>query len=194
MHGRSRRWFHPVALQTMSDLARSPRWMRFADHKHPRFDGGIAVIGAAMRPARMIGERPIPGKCTAQPLVADIRTNPEPPAQLSPVCPLLCCKPDKLTPLIHHRHLVPWHGKASLTGSIPSILMCQLCLRTPVSDLSGPNIHAGHPVRRGFSAPSLTPLEYWIALSSRATTRDDAAPLKSTSPPRTSARHGRPAA
>jgi hypothetical protein len=60
----------------------------------------------------------------------------------------LCCKPDKLTPLIHHRHLVPWHGKASLTGSIPSILMCQLCLRTPVSDLSGPNIKAG---RRDFT-------------------------------------------
>ena len=28
----------------------------------------------------------------------------------------------------------------------------------------------GHPVRRGFSAQALRPLEYWIARSSRATT------------------------
>src|ERR1700730_9780916 len=30
--------------------------------------------------------------------------------------------------------------------------------------------HAGDPVRRGLSAQSLLPLEYWIARSSRATT------------------------
>ena len=33
-------------------------------------------------------------------------------------------------------------------------------------------LHAGHPVRRGFSAQALASLEYWIARSSRAMTGD----------------------
>jgi hypothetical protein len=58
----------------------------------------------------------IEGALPRQPLVPDIRAYPEPPAQLPPVHALLHRKANELAPLIHYRHLSPWHGKPPEKG------------------------------------------------------------------------------
>jgi hypothetical protein len=53
------------------------------------------------------------GLPSTKPFIARVRVNTEPSAKLPPVRSLLHRKPHKLAPLIHHRHLTPWHGLAS---------------------------------------------------------------------------------
>jgi len=90
-----------------------------------------------MRSARPISQLPIAGLPARQPLVANVSTNTEPSAQLSPVRSFLQSQLHKLTSLIHHRHLVPGHGRPPESDQSNPSWMCQSCLRTPVSDLSG---------------------------------------------------------
>src|SRR5581483_10917313 len=134
--------------------------MRLADANNPCFGGRITVIGAAMRPPRSVRQRSIAGQRAAQPLVTNIRTDPETPAQLPPIDALTHRQPDKLTTLIHYRHLSPWHGRLP-NRSLPAIVMCQPCLRTPVSGLCGPNIQPGDPVAPVTMGPTAA-AGYWM--------------------------------
>src|SRR5262245_35234698 len=103
---------------------------------------------------RAIGELPI-GFPAAQPLVTGVRVDPEPPAQLAPVHPLLHCQPNKLTPLIHDRHLAPRHGWPPCSR-IHAMMICRPCPRTPVGDVSGLYNEPGHP-RLAYAAKTWMP-------------------------------------
>ena len=110
VHRRSRRTAHPIALQTADDLAGSPGRMGIAHLKHPPLDRGLAAPRAPVRTARPIHQLPIADRPAVEPFIAGGRMDPEPPAQLAPVRPLLRRQPHKLQPLVHPRHLAPWHG------------------------------------------------------------------------------------
>jgi hypothetical protein len=90
--------------------------MRVAHGKHLCLDRFFAAPRASMRPPRPVGQFSIAGPLPRQPFVADVRAYPEPPAQLPPVDALLHRKANKLAPLIHYRHLSPWHGKPPEKG------------------------------------------------------------------------------
>jgi hypothetical protein len=83
--------------------------MGVAHRKNALFDRLIRLLRARMRPARSVGDL-LFGLPSAQPFITRLRVNTEPPAKLPPVRPFLHRKPNKLSPLIHNRHLAPWHG------------------------------------------------------------------------------------
>jgi len=116
VHGGDHRHRHAVALQATRDLAGAPHRMRVAHRQHLRLDRRIAAPRTAVRPPRPIGQFHIAGLLPPQPLIANVRADPEPPAQLPTVDTLLHRKADKLTPLVHYRHLSPWHGKPPEKG------------------------------------------------------------------------------
>ena len=109
MHRRRDRTGQPIALQTAGNLARSPGRMGVAHRKNALLDRRCGPRRAQMRTTGTIREAFI-GRPAAEPLVAGIRMNPEPPAQLAPVRPFLQRQSNKLTPLVHDRHLAPRHG------------------------------------------------------------------------------------
>src|SRR5215207_5773278 len=69
--------------------------------------------------------------------------NPEPPAELAPVRPILHRQPNKLAPLVHLRHLAPRHGGLP-ESRFHAMMMCRSCPRTPVGDVSGLYNKPGH--------------------------------------------------
>src|ERR1700733_11334255 len=75
----------------------------------------------------------------SQPFVANVRTDPKPPAKLATVHPILKRKSHEFTTLIQSRHLAPRHRPPLQKEPSPAIMMCQLCPRTPVSHVSGLN-------------------------------------------------------
>jgi hypothetical protein len=113
VHRRAGRTSLSVPLQTTHDLAGAPRRMRIAHRKHPRLDRRRAAPGARMRTARAIRKWLAPRRPTAQPFIAGLRADPEPPTQLAPVHTFLHRQPNKLTSLVHDRHLSPRHGRPS---------------------------------------------------------------------------------
>ena len=113
MHCRTRRSFDPIAFETAGDLAGAPGRVLIAQSQNALLDRRFDPPGTAMRPARAIRQFFF-GHPAAKPLVAGVRMDPEPPAQLPPVRPFLHCKPHKLAPLVHDRHLAPRHGWPSL--------------------------------------------------------------------------------
>src|SRR5262245_15933065 len=120
VHRRECRRFHPLTFQAAGDLARPPGRMSITDRKNQSLNSPIRSRWVRVGTPRAIRKLPI-GFPTAQPLVTSVRMYPEPPAQLPPVRSLLHRQPNKLTPLIHDRHLAPRHGWPSLTAeSMPS--------------------------------------------------------------------------
>jgi hypothetical protein len=65
-------------------------------------DRSIGAVRHGMRPAGTIGQLSIAGLPARQPLVADIRADPEPSKHLPPVRSFLQSKSYHLAPLIHH--------------------------------------------------------------------------------------------
>jgi hypothetical protein len=111
--------------------------MRIAHCQHERFYGLIAAQRTAMWAARAIGQLIIASRPSGKPFVADIGADPVPPTQLAPVHPFLHCSRTNsrrwsMTDTFRH-------GMDGLPGSRIHAIMCQSCLRTPVSDLSGLN-------------------------------------------------------
>src|SRR6202451_3058242 len=109
VHGRMRRTGCLLTLETMGDLASAPGRVSVEQRQNARFRRCCGSRGARMRPPRAIGKLVLAHSST-QPLVTSVRINPEPSAQLAPVRSFLHCQPDKLTPLVHYRHLAPRHG------------------------------------------------------------------------------------
>src|SRR5262249_36019712 len=109
VHRRDRRAVQPVTLQAACDLASSPGRMSIAHRQNTRFDRVLRPHRTRMRTPGPVREFPI-GHPAAKPLVAGGRMNPSSSTELSPVRPFLHRQPHKLTPLIHDRHLLPWHG------------------------------------------------------------------------------------
>src|SRR5438552_12908937 len=109
MHRRERRRLHALALKAACDLAGPPGGMRVAQRQNARFHRPLRPPRARVRTPRAIRKLLI-GSPAAKPLVPSGGMNLEPPAQLAPVCPLLHRKLNKLTPLVHDRHLLPRHG------------------------------------------------------------------------------------
>ena len=136
VHGRSRRWTRPIACKTAHDLARAPGWMGRTHAQHLSLNRHITAPGACMWPARTICEVGIARGKTVKPLVASIRMNPEPPAQLAPVRSFLHREPYKLPSLLHNRHLLPWHGWPPCSR-FHARMMCRPCPRTPVGHVPG---------------------------------------------------------
>ena len=111
MHRGRHRHLQSFPLQTTRDLARAPGRMFVAHRQHARFGRGFAASGRDMRPSRPIRQFSIACLPACQPLVANVGTDREPPAQFPPVRSFLHSQPDKLPSLIHHRHLAPGHGR-----------------------------------------------------------------------------------
>src|SRR5438105_6750699 len=109
MHRRERRRLHALALKAACDLAGPPGGMRDAQRQYAPFQRPLRPPRARVRTPRAIRKLLI-GSPAAKPLVPSGGMNLEPPAQLAPVCPLLHRKLNKLTPLVHDRHLLPRHG------------------------------------------------------------------------------------
>src|SRR3984893_996776 len=109
MDGRKCRRTLVLALHTAHDLASSPRRMRVTHRENALLNLPICPLRARMRTARTV-RKVLVGLPTAKPFIAGVRMNTEPPAELPSVRALLHCKPHKLAPLFHHRHLAPWHG------------------------------------------------------------------------------------
>src|SRR5258708_17834106 len=80
VHGGERWRRHAVALQTARYLARAPCWMRVAYGEHLRLDRRFTAPRASMRSPRPVGKFRIASLLPRQPFVADVRTDPEPPA------------------------------------------------------------------------------------------------------------------
>src|SRR5262245_21415415 len=154
VHRRHRRRFQSPAFQATGDLARAPGRMGVAHCKNLCLSRPSPPRRACVGTPRAIGELPI-GFPAAQPLVTGVRVDPEPPAQLAPVHPLLHCQPNKLTPLIHDRHLAPRHGWPPCSR-IHAMMMCRPCPRTPVGDVSGLYNCPGHP-RLAYAAKTWMP-------------------------------------
>ena len=109
MHRRAGRSGHPLAFETAHDLARAPGRMRIAHRKHSSLHRRFRPARARVRTPRAIRKLPL-GCKAAEPRVPGGRMNPEPAAQLPPVGSFLHRKLNKLTPLLHDRHLLPRHG------------------------------------------------------------------------------------
>ncbi len=135
VHGRHRRRRPSLAFETPRDLARTPRRMAITQRQDPIFDRTVGPQRDRMRTPRAIRKLPI-GSKAAEPLVPNLGADPKPPAQLPPVRSLLVRQPNKLATLIHNRYLSPRHGWPPVSR-IHAILKCQLCPRTPVSDVPG---------------------------------------------------------
>src|SRR5262245_66629856 len=89
--------------------------MSITDRKDQSLNSPIRSDWDRVGTPRAIRKLPI-GFPTAQPLVTSVRVYPEPTTQLAPVRSLLHCQPNKLSPLIHDRHLAPRHGWPSLAA------------------------------------------------------------------------------
>jgi hypothetical protein len=76
-------------------------------------DDAKAALSArtSLRLARAIGQLGVSRRKPLQPFVASLRADPVPAAQLPPVYTLLLCEPDKLSSLVHDRHLAPRHQR-----------------------------------------------------------------------------------
>jgi hypothetical protein len=98
-----------LPFEAVRDLAGSPCRMRIAQRQNAGLDRRCGPGRARMRPPRTIRQLFIADRAT-KPLVAGVSMNPEPPAQFAPVRSFLPRQPDKLTPLVHLRHLAPRHG------------------------------------------------------------------------------------
>jgi hypothetical protein len=92
----------PLALETAHDLARTPRGMRVAHRKYLHLDRRVRAARTGVRAARLIRQILLAGGPSLQPLVARVRMNAEPAAQLAPVRSFLHRKRYKLTPLFHN--------------------------------------------------------------------------------------------
>src|ERR1700704_5609369 len=84
--------------------------MRVANRQHKRLGLRLCALRTGMRTPRLIGQQLISGSKTTKPLVPSLRTDPKPPTQLTAVSPFLHRKPNKLSSLLHDRHLLPRHG------------------------------------------------------------------------------------
>ena len=144
VHRRDRRLCHPFACETALDLARTPRRMRIAHRHNALFDRLLRSSRARVRTPGAIRKLPI-GSPASKPLVPGVRMDPEPAADLPPVRPFLHRKLNKLTPLVHYRHLPPRHGWPPWQPNLHAMMMCRPCPRTPVGYVSGPNTCPGHP-------------------------------------------------
>jgi len=102
MNGGRHRHRLSLPLQAVGDLARAPRRMLVTNSQNRRLDRSITALGHGMRPAGTIGQLSIASLPARQPLVADIRADPEPSEELPPVRSFLQSKPYQLAPLIHH--------------------------------------------------------------------------------------------
>src|SRR5713226_2796423 len=109
MHRRTGGSCYPIAFKTAGKLARAPGRVLIAQRQNALLDRRFGPPRAPMRTPRAIREFFI-GRPAVKPLVAGVRMDPEPPAQLPPVRPFLHRKPHKLTPLVHDRHFPPRHG------------------------------------------------------------------------------------
>src|SRR5258707_3735712 len=85
--------------------------MLVADGHTLRLQCSGAAPGHPLRTTGLIRQLPITGLPAPQPLVAHIRTNPEPPAELPAVRSFSQSKTHELTSLIHYLHLVPGPGR-----------------------------------------------------------------------------------
>src|SRR5207248_8485165 len=101
--------------------------MRVAQRQNARFHRPLRPPRARVRTPRAIRKLLI-GSPAAKPLVPSGGMNLEPPAQLAPVCPLLHRKLNKLTPLVHDRHLLPRPGWPPLPPTPPHY---ELAVLTP---------------------------------------------------------------
>ncbi len=110
MHRGKRRRLDSLPLQASPEFARAPGRMGITDLKHRGFRLRCAARGSLLRPREWFTSSRSPGPIVAEPLVASLRTDPEPPTKLPTARPFLFRKPDELAPLLHDRHLVPWHG------------------------------------------------------------------------------------
>jgi len=110
MHGRTR-WRAALPFETTHNLACSPGRVSIAHRKYALFRHRVTAAGHRMWTTRAIGQLSIAALPSPKPLVADVRADPEPPAQLTYVRALLHCQSDKLTPLVHDRHLLPRHER-----------------------------------------------------------------------------------
>src|SRR5262245_27879456 len=144
MDRRYRRRFHPRTAKASLDLAGPPGRVFIAYRKHADLHLGGATKWTVLRLARAIGKLSIARLIARHPPVAGIGTDPEPPAQLAPVYPILHRQQHKLTSLIHHRHPSPRHGTPP-KQPIP----CN-------DDVSGisPNTRQGCPRNKHLSRPS----------------------------------------
>ena len=134
MDRRCRRNGQSFAPQTRRDLARTPRRMRVADRQDRRFRRSFQPARTAMRPARAV-LRPVRAARprARQPLVAGLRADPEPSAQIPPLRTRHLCQRHELLALRHPRRLPPGH-RLTLHGcavdlSTMSPNGCQLSLR-----------------------------------------------------------------
>src|SRR5215207_11172354 len=109
-HGRTR-WRAALPFETTHNLACSPGRVSIAHRKYALFRHRVTAAGHRMWTTRAIGQLSIAALPSPKPLVADVRADPEPPAQLTYVRALLHCQSDKLTPLVHDRHLLPRHER-----------------------------------------------------------------------------------
>ena len=123
--------------------------------KKPGHRGELEVSrNPSRREGRSVSAEPV---CSCAFLCTILHTRPR--VQRAPGFPCaLCSQEGERNPKLGQHHAARMRS-ACLCGRISN------CHR-PLSIRTG----AGDPVRRGFSAQSLPPLEYWIARSSRATT------------------------
>ena len=101
-----------LSLQATHNLASSPRRVSIAYCKNTLFNLPICPLRTRMRTPRPVCDLLL-GLPSAQPFIARVRVDAEPPAKLPPVDALLHRKADKLTSLIHYRHLSAMAWKAS---------------------------------------------------------------------------------
>lgn len=113
MNRRGRRRIVSRPVKTAGDLACPPSRMSIAYGKNLGFNCRRRPVRTGMRPARPVRKIPITRQPSAKPLVARLRTDPKTPAQLTAVNPLTLRQPNKLSSLIHDRHLLPRHENAS---------------------------------------------------------------------------------
>src|SRR5947209_6952782 len=109
VNGGDRRRRVSVAFKAAEDFTRPPRRVGITHRQNRSLDRTLGPQWARMGATGTIRKLPI-GSPAAEPLVANLGADPEPPTQLPPVAPLLHRKTNKLTPLVHDQHLAPRHG------------------------------------------------------------------------------------
>ena len=160
MNRRDRGRGMPLPRKAACDLADAPGRMSIAHSQRQSLDCGSSWASA--RSTGAILEVRVARYMPSQPFVANVRTDPKPPAKLATVHPILKRKSHEFTTLIQSRHLAPRHRPPLQKEPSPAMMMCQLCPRTPVSHVSGLNSseaiqgNAGRPTAPG-SPPRFAP-------------------------------------